>query len=124
MRRCQPEASGWVIGIADPHRLGVPVSSVWIDGGGVASSSLLQRSWPTPVGRAHHIIDVASGRLARTPVVGACVVAATAAEAEVYGTAACAGMPPGEIERAGLSGVTFDADFAMTPFGGFEILSE
>ena len=123
VRGCAPEASGWVVGIADPRRPGVPVTSVWLDDGGVASSSALQRSWTTAAGRAHHIIDPASGGPAATPIVGACVVAATATQAEIYATAACAGMPQSEIERAGVSGVTFDDQGAMTPFGEFEAFS-
>ena len=61
--------------------------SVRLHEGAVATSSKLRRSWTTPAGQQHHIVDPASGVPAAGRFVAASVVAPTAAIADALGTA-------------------------------------
>lgn len=118
-----PEGSGWVVAIEDPRRRRPLRETLWIADGGVASSSVIKRSWQTTAGPSHHIIDPETGRPAKTAVIGACIVASTCALAEVFATAACAGMPPQEIGQAGVSGVLFYDDDQRLSIGDFRNLT-
>jgi thiamine biosynthesis lipoprotein len=56
-------ADGWSIAIADDHRTAeaTPDTLVAIRGGGLATSSITSRSWPTGRGLRHHLIDPRTG---------------------------------------------------------------
>ena len=57
--------------------------------GGVATTSRSRRRWTTADGiERHHVIDPATGRSARTPVLHATAIAADAWRAEVLSTVA------------------------------------
>jgi len=85
-----PPPEGWSVRIAHDHGapLDTPGPSVSISGGGLATSSTLERSWQTDRGSAHHIIDPRSRRPAVTPWSTVTVAAATCVDANVAATAA------------------------------------
>jgi thiamine biosynthesis lipoprotein len=68
------------VDVADPS--GTTVATVDLGRGALATSSTARRRWTAGGLPAHHIIDPRTGSPARTPVVSATVIAATAAEAE------------------------------------------
>ncbi len=68
------------VDVADP--VGAVVATVDLGRGALATSSTARRRWTAGVLPAHHIIDPRTGDPARTPVVSATAIAATAAEAE------------------------------------------
>lgn len=68
------------VDIADPS--GAVVATVDLERGALATSSTARRRWTAGRLPAHHIIDPRTGAPARTPVVSATAIAATAAEAE------------------------------------------
>jgi thiamine biosynthesis lipoprotein len=75
-----------VIGVADPWRRGELLTALRLPAGharlsfGLATSGTAIHRWP---GRRHHLIDPRIGAPARTDIVQATVLAATAAEADV-----------------------------------------
>ena len=66
-----------------------------VAGGGVATSGLNRRVWPTPDGYAHHLLDPASGQPAWTGLISATALAPTALDAEALATAALLSGPDG-----------------------------
>jgi thiamine biosynthesis lipoprotein len=68
------------VDVADPA--GAVVATVDLGRGALATSSTARRRWTAGGLPAHHIIDPRTGDPARTPVVSATAIAATAAEAE------------------------------------------
>ncbi len=81
-----PSPGGWRIDVEDPYG-GPPLCVVSITDGGVATSSVLKRSWQRGTDRVHHLIDPRTGRSAAADVVAATVVAGTAAWAESFSKA-------------------------------------
>lgn len=77
-----PDATAWVIGIADPSTPGELVSVIRLARGSVATSSRLVRVWAGPGGPAHHLINPRTGACAVTPTVTSTVIAGTGARAE------------------------------------------
>jgi thiamine biosynthesis lipoprotein len=81
-----PDERGWVIAVADEPG-GAPVAELCVADAGVATSGTMHRTWPTPGGTAHHLIDPRTGRPTATgprAVTVATVVAGDAAWAEVW----------------------------------------
>jgi thiamine biosynthesis lipoprotein len=81
-----PDERGWVIAVADEPG-GAPVAELCVADAGVATSGTMHRTWPTPGGTAHHLIDPRTGRPTATgprAVAVATVVAGDAAWAEVW----------------------------------------
>jgi FAD:protein FMN transferase len=81
-----PDERGWVIAVADEPG-GAPVAELCVADAGVATSGTMHRTWPTPGGTAHHLIDPRTGRPTATgprSVAVATVVAGDAAWAEVW----------------------------------------
>jgi thiamine biosynthesis lipoprotein len=68
------------IGVAEPSDAGVEVLQIGLDGGALATSSVVGRSWGP--GR-HHLIDPRTWRPARTDALQSTVWAETCVEAEV-----------------------------------------
>jgi thiamine biosynthesis lipoprotein len=101
----------WAVECAGDLRFGgtgvvkrrVDVSSPFPDGGviadytaisgAIATSGTTRRSWKTPSGPSHHLIDPRTGSPARTGLVQATAVAPTAVEAEVRAKAALLSGP-------------------------------
>lgn len=77
VRSVLPEAT---VDVLDPA--GRVVARVMLGAAALATSTTSRRRWMAGDVAAHHIIDPRTGRPARTPVVSATVVAATAVEAE------------------------------------------
>jgi FAD:protein FMN transferase len=69
-----------LVEVSDPA--GAVVAAVHLGQGALATSTTARRRWVAGDLAAHHIIDPRTGNPARTPVVSATVIAATAAEAE------------------------------------------
>lgn len=78
-----PDGDGWTITIPDPLAPHRELLRLAIPSGAVATSGRLERRWSTVTGPAHHLIDPASGRPARTDVAAVTVVAGEAWWAEV-----------------------------------------
>ena len=70
-----------VVNIAHPLH-DADAHSFQLRAGAIATSGLRTRTWKTPDGYAHHLIDPASGEPAWTGVIQATALAATALEAE------------------------------------------
>jgi FAD:protein FMN transferase len=86
----EPPAGGWCVLIADDHRQ-APDSGgpcVLVATGGLATSSTTVRGWRTERGRAHHLLDPASGLPADGPWQTVSVAAASCVDANVASTAA------------------------------------
>lgn len=83
-----PTAAGWGVALDDPRRPAANLATLALAAGGVATSSTRRRRWPTPHGERHHLIDPATGAPTTSALASATVVAASAADAEVWATAA------------------------------------
>ena len=87
-------AGGWLVGIADDANFDTtpvtvePQQVVTITGGGLATSSVLGRTWRRGDMRLHHIIDPRTGMPARSCWRTVTVAAATCVDANVASTAA------------------------------------
>ena len=88
--------TAWPIGVADPRRAGLDLVVLTPSTGrrdpprrfGLATSGTSVHRWSHGDGWAHHLIDPRTGLPARTDVVQATVLAATARHAEAYAKAA------------------------------------
>ncbi|WP_307846063.1 FAD:protein FMN transferase [Rhodococcus sp. CX] len=95
-----PDGDAWTVGIDDPFTPGTLVTVVRLTAGAVATSSRLVRVWTGSKGRAHHLIDPATGISARTSTVTATVVAGNGARAEALTKLAFTGEPDRLVRRA------------------------
>lgn len=104
----------WYVGIEDPRNPPAHIAVLRMQCGGVASSGTTIRNWQREDGStAHHLIDPSSLRPSTSGVINATVLAADAATAEAFATAAM--MLPGPaavamLERTQLAGLVVDAD--------------
>lgn len=104
----------WYLGIEDPRRPPHHVALLRLQAGGVATSGTTLRRWNRTDGSsAHHLIDPARGTPSAAGTVTATVLAADAATAEVFATAAM--MLPGAdamrmLESVRLAGLAVDRD--------------
>ena len=78
-----PTGEGWLVGIEDPFDTSRDVGVILVRDAAIATTSRMRRRWITASGPAHHIIDPRTGRPADTGLASVCVIASTAAEAEV-----------------------------------------
>lgn len=76
-----PNGDAWVIEIEDP-RTEQPLTSVSLSSGGVATSTTLRRRWRSGQRPHHHLLAPTTGASTTNDVVGATVVADTAAWAD------------------------------------------
>ena len=85
-----PSLGGWVVRLADEHDAPTdgPGPSVVIDGGGLATSSIVRRRWQRGGEELHHLIDPRTGRPAAVVWRTVTVAAATCAGANTASTAA------------------------------------
>jgi len=104
--------AAWFLGIEDPRKPPHHVAMLRLQAGGIATSGTTIRRWVTNSGAdAHHLIDPEHGTPSTSGVVTATVLAADAATAEAFSTAAM--MLPGEeamamLERVHLAGLAVD----------------
>ncbi len=82
-----PPEGGWAVRVVEDHRDGLdaPGQNVTIGSGGLATSSTTVRRWGPD---AHHIIDPATGKPARTWWRTVCAAAASCVDANIASTAA------------------------------------
>lgn len=78
-----PEGQGWTVEICDPTDRDRVIERIALFEGGVAASSTHFRSWTVGSDQRHHILDPVDGMPTRSGLVGAVVVADSAAHAEV-----------------------------------------
>jgi thiamine biosynthesis lipoprotein len=83
-------ADGWRVRVTDDHRSGVTAPGQWIAlrAGGLATSSITTRRWPTADGTAHHLVDPATGGPVSSVWRTVSVTAATCLDANIASTAA------------------------------------
>jgi thiamine biosynthesis lipoprotein len=120
--------TSWYLGIEDPHNVPQHAALLRLDEGGVATSGTTIRHWTTADGRAaHHLIDPTSGLPSTSPLLTATVIAADAATAEAFATAAM--MLSGHeavalLDGVGLAGLVVDTDgraFRSSTLKDFEV---
>jgi thiamine biosynthesis lipoprotein len=96
--------TSWYVGIEDPRNPPDHVATLRLECGGLATSGTTIRKWTQADGTAaHHLIDPANAAPSTAGVVTATVLAADAATAEVFATAAM--MLPGPQAMAMLDAV-------------------
>lgn len=106
--------ASWYVGIEDPRDPPNLVATLRLQSGGLATSGTTIRRWTDADGiELHHVIDPASGRPSAAGVVSATVLAADAATAEAFATAAM--MLPGTeamamLDAVHLAGLAVDRD--------------
>ena len=106
-----PVGDRWSIALEDPAQPGRALCDLFVDAGGVATSSTLSRRWRAEHADHHHLIDPATGRSADTEVASITVVADAGWRAEVLATGAAIGGVDGAIgylEGQGVYGVVVD----------------
>jgi thiamine biosynthesis lipoprotein len=106
--------ASWYLGIEDPSNPPHHVAFLRLETGGLATSGTTVRTWTAADGtRQHHLIDPTSGRPAQHSLLTATVLAADAATAEAFATAAM--MMPADaaiamLDRCGLAGLVVTTD--------------
>jgi thiamine biosynthesis lipoprotein len=90
-----PSGDSWRIDVAHPVTQ-LPIATLEVRNGAVATSSRLRRRWTTARGEErHHLVDPATGTSSRSPVLTATAVAAQGWQAEVLAKAAFLGATGG-----------------------------
>jgi thiamine biosynthesis lipoprotein len=117
---------GWLIGVADPFRIGDDLCWLRPIDAGVATSTTSKRRWRRGGELLHHLIDTRTGRPADSEVVQVTVLAATTMEADIYAkTALILGPDAGVewLERRLLPGlvVTQDASIPTAAWRDIEV---
>ena len=106
--------TSWYLGIEDPTRAPEHLTFVRLEDGGVATSGTTVRQWTTSDGTtAHHLIDPVTGHPVADASLSATVLAADAATAEAFATAAMMVSAPEAVEMldgTGLAGIVMAAD--------------
>jgi thiamine biosynthesis lipoprotein len=83
------EDTSWYLGIEDPRHAPDHLAFIRLEDGGVATSGTTVRNWTTADGTtAHHLIDPVTGHPVADASLSATVLAADAATAESFATAA------------------------------------
>lgn len=103
----------WYLGIEDPSSPPNHVSLLRLDSGGVATSGTTVKKWSTSDGgTAHHLIDPTQAKPSTTTLLTATVIAADAATAEAFATAAMmldGAAAVAMLDKVGLAGLVVDA---------------
>jgi thiamine biosynthesis lipoprotein len=106
--------TSWRLGIEDPANPPSHVALLRLASGGVATSGTTVRRWSTrDGGTAHHLIDPASSTPSATTLLTATVIAADAATAETFATAAMMLDGPAAVamlDGVGLAGLVVTAE--------------
>jgi len=117
-----PEA-GWAVRVTDDHRgpEGSPGQDVWINSGGLATSSTTVRAWRRGGEALHHIIDPSTGRCAQGPWRTVSVAAASCVDANAATTAALVlgWRAAGWLEAQGLPARLVGHDGSVVTAGGW-----
>jgi thiamine biosynthesis lipoprotein len=119
----EPPAGGWHVLVTDDHDgpPGAPGQTVFLNGGGLATSSTTVRRWRRGGRDLHHIVDPATGLPARTCWRTVSVGAGTCVDANAAATAAIVwGEPaPGWLARHGLPARLVREDGAVVTVAGW-----
>jgi thiamine biosynthesis lipoprotein len=124
-----PTDRGWSIVLDDPWGR-VPTAEpacIWMNAGGVATSSTEQRRWRVDGAGAHHLIDPRTGAPSTSEVVSATVVCGSAAWAQVLAkSVVIAGVAEGAalLARCQATGMATRTDGTVVAFAGFEAFSD
>jgi thiamine biosynthesis lipoprotein len=105
--------TSWYLGIEDPTARPKHLALLRVAVGGIATSGTTIRRWSTDGEARHHLIDPTTSRPAATGVMTATVLAADAATAEVFATAAMLLSPPDAatmLDGADLAGLVVGDD--------------
>ena len=82
-----------------------PAARLWLDGGAIATSSIVARSWRRGDGRrAHHLLDPSTGEPVRTGILSATALAPTTLHAETLAKVALLRGPAGAREVLAAAG--------------------
>ncbi|HTI33225.1 MAG TPA: FAD:protein FMN transferase [Miltoncostaea sp.] len=92
-----PENGPWRIAVADPRAPGRHLATLFLEGGGVATSGRDRRRFG-PGRSLHHIIDPATGRPARKGPLAVTAVASEPGRAEAFATLIAVGGPDAAVE--------------------------
>jgi FAD:protein FMN transferase len=105
--------ASWYLGIEDPRQPPEHVAVLRLLSGGVATSGTTIRRWTSPFGEpAHHLIDPRRHHPSGSGLLSATVIAADAATAEAFATAAMMLAAPDAVnllDRIGLAGLVVAA---------------
>ena len=85
-----PRGEDWTVEI-DPAATGLPLATVAVEQGGLATSTVLRRRWRVGGRPQHHVIDPTTGEPADRGIVAATVIAARGWQAEVLAKVALVG---------------------------------
>jgi thiamine biosynthesis lipoprotein len=104
--------TSWYLGIEDPRHAPDHLAFVRVEDGGIATSGTTVRNWITADGvAAHHLIDPVTGHPVVEASLSATVLAADAATAEAFATAAMM-LPAGDavamLDGVHLAGLVVD----------------
>ncbi len=100
-----PQDDGsWAINLTQPGAEGERLIN--LAAGGVCTSAITERRWPSAAGPAHHIVDPETGQSVKTDLLSVSVVGRSAAAAEVLATAALVDGQAGAVERIRSNGAT------------------
>jgi len=106
--------ASWYVGIEDPRNPPAHVAVLRLQAGGMASSGTTIRNWQGADGTtAHHLIDPTSLRPSASGIMNATVLAADAATAEAFATAAMMMAGPeamAMLDATGLAGLAVGDD--------------
>ncbi|MGB8215524.1 MAG: FAD:protein FMN transferase [Anaerolineales bacterium] len=97
----------WPVALEDPLQPASTLTSLQVDPGAVATSTLTKRVWGQAGKSRHHIIDPRTGEPAVSEWISVTVVAPHACEAEVYAKALLIAGPLEAEEIARISGIQF-----------------
>jgi thiamine biosynthesis lipoprotein len=95
----------WPVAIEDPLQPEIDLTTINVDPGAVATSSVTKRVWKQGDTQRHHLIDPRTGEPAQTDWLSVTVIAPHAYEAEVFAKALLIGGPR-ESEEIALHGGT------------------
>ena len=106
--------TSWYLGIEDPHHVPNHITTMRLHDGGVATSGTTIKRWTAADGSsAHHLIDPRTGRPSTSTALTATVLAADAATAEAFATAAMkltGAEAAAMLDSVGLAGLVIDTD--------------
>jgi thiamine biosynthesis lipoprotein len=117
-----PPETGWAVRVTDDHRDTTGAGQhVTLQGGGLATSSLVARRWRHAGRSYHHVLDPRAGSPVRPVWRTASVAAATCAEANIASTAALVlgSQARGWLEARGLPARLVAVDGSVEVLGGW-----
>ena len=117
-----PYGEAWSVGVVHPFRRDRLVR-IGVESGAVATSMRTRRVWGHPSEPAHHLIDPATGRPARSGLASATVIARRAWQAEVLAKGAfVSGLAEGLflLAASGTEGMLVDDHGVVFPSAGLD----